>query len=132
MAGRRKYHQKQRSVFAQIRSSTKVKTGDYPSNFSWKQYLSPPRQQQRCGSCYAIATMEMLSARLKKNGENVDLSPQYSVDCNYYNQGCDGGYPFLVEKFFNENYLATEEQYPYKAITKHCDQVNFDNQDKLY
>lgn len=65
--------------------------------------------------------MEMLSARLKKNGENVDLSPQYSVDCNYYNQGCDGGYPFLVEKFFNENFLATEEQYPYKAITKHCD-----------
>ena len=46
--------------------------------------------------------MGMLSARLKMKGEKVTLSPQYSVDCNYYNQGCDGGYPFLVEKFASE------------------------------
>lgn len=40
--------------------------------------------------------MEMLSARLKKKGENVFLSVQHSLDCNYYNQGCDGGYGYLV------------------------------------
>jgi len=53
-------------------------------------------------------------------GENVNLSPQYSVDCNYYNQGCDGGYPYLVEKFFTENYLVSEQDYPYNARTGHC------------
>jgi len=64
--------------------------------------------------------MEMLSIRLKMKGENVNLSPQYSVDCNYYNQGCDGGYPYLVEKFFTENYLVSEQDYPYNARTGHC------------
>jgi cathepsin C len=76
--------------------------------------------------------MSMLSMRLKMKGENVDLSPQYSVDCNYYNQGCDGGYPFLVEKFFTENYLVSENDYPYTAKTGRCQNVNLDNAEQLY
>ncbi len=24
------------------------------------------------------------------------------LNCNYFNQGCDGGYPFLVEKYASE------------------------------
>ena len=59
--------------------------------------------------------MAMLSARLKIKGiaEDIDLSPQYSVDCNYYNQGCEGGYPFLVGKFVSESLSFPEELYPY-------------------
>lgn len=67
--------------------------------------------------------MAMLSARLRIQGEDVTLSPQYSLDCNYYNQGCDGGYPFLVEKFSQEFFLATELQYPYQASNGICRNV---------
>lgn len=38
MAGRKKYHQKQRTAFAQVSSKTnsKSKTRDFPTDFSWK------------------------------------------------------------------------------------------------
>ena len=64
----------------------------------------------------------MLTARLRIQGHDVLLSPQQTVDCNSYNQGCDGGYPFLVEKFGTENYLVTEKSYPYVAKTQKCKQ----------
>ena len=42
----------------------------------------------------------MIEARLRiHEDENVKLSVQHAVDCDVYNQGCDGGYPYLVEKF---------------------------------
>lgn len=45
----------------------------------------------------------MLETRLRIL-HNIDetLSVQHSVDCSYYNQGCDGGYSFLVGKFAHE------------------------------
>lgn len=75
---------------------------DLPKSFSWEDKLAPVRQQEECGACYTISTMEMLSARLRIKGEDVILSPQHSLNCNYYNQGCNGGYPFLVSKFASE------------------------------
>ncbi|CAD8136865.1 unnamed protein product [Paramecium octaurelia] len=132
MAGRRKHFQGKSIKKA---SFTQIKSGDVsglPKQFSLEQYLDPPRQQKQCGSCYAISTMEMLSARLKMKGEQVTLSPQYSVDCNYFNQGCDGGYPFLVEKFASEQYLVTEEQYPYKGDVGTCKKIDFSQSSKVY
>jgi len=73
---------------------------DLPKEFSWKTKLSPNREQKDCGSCYIFATLEMIEARLRiHEDENVKLSVQHAVDCDVYNQGCDGGYPYLVEKF---------------------------------
>jgi cathepsin C len=40
------------------------------------------------------------------------LSVQHVLDCNYYNQGCDGGYPSLVGKYGNELFFI-EEKYKY-------------------
>ena len=43
----------------------------------------------------------MLEARIhKKYNDKILLSAQESIDCNYYNQGCDGGYGFLVSKYY--------------------------------
>lgn len=64
--------------------------------------------------------MSMLSARLRIKGVDVELSPQFSIDCNYYNQGCDGGYPFLVEKFVAESSVLQEHEYPYTGHTGKC------------
>lgn len=78
--------------------------------------------------------MSMLETRLKiKYGEDVRLSPQHSLDCNYYNQGCDGGYPFLVEKFSNEFEIVPETCHPYTALNGKCsDSCDVSLLEKIY
>ena len=92
------------------------------------------REQKDCGSCYAISTMAMLSARLRIKGvsEDADLAPQYSVDCNYYNQGCEGGYPYLVEKFVSESFAISEELYPYSGYDQKCNQEALKKAKQVY
>jgi len=42
----------------------------------------------------------MLEARYQQEtNEPITLSIQHAMDCSVQNQGCDGGYPYLVEKF---------------------------------
>lgn len=63
----------------------------------------------------------MISARLKiKYNENVMISAQHLLDCNYYNQGCDGGYPYLVNKFASEIEMVPESCKPYRATDGMC------------
>jgi len=78
--------------------------------------------------------MGMLSARLKiHEKENVKLSVQHAIDCNAYNQGCDGGYPYLVEKFASEYDLVPETCNPYKGeTTGNCARCNVEKLDKTY
>lgn len=82
----------------------------YPMEFlKWVPYMSPPRNQGKCGSCYAVATINMLEARLKiKHSENVRLSLDHILKCSVYNQGCEGGYSYLALKFANELELIPE------------------------
>lgn len=98
---------------------------DLPKEFNWKKYLSPPRDQGNCGSCYVDATLHMLEARLRiKHNKDLKLSTQHVLDCSYYNQGCDGGYPFLVAKHANEFELVPESCSPTlgrKGSCKRCD-----------
>ena len=35
------------------------------------------------------------------------------MDCSVQNQGCDGGYPYLVEKFGEEYHLIDDNCRPY-------------------
>jgi cathepsin C len=89
----------------------------FPKNFDWKNKLKPAGSQGNCGSCYVYSTMRMVESRLKiKYDHDVDLSVQHALDCSYYNQGCSGGYPFLVMKFANEFQLIPEECKPYAVI----------------
>ena len=86
----------------------------FPKNFHWKSLLRQSGSQGQCGSCYAYATIRMVEARLKlKFDHEVKLSVQHPLDCSIYNQGCDGGYPFLVMKYANEFELLPENCKPY-------------------
>jgi cathepsin C len=61
--------------------------------------------------------MRMMEARLKLiYNHHVNLSVQHALDCSFYNQGCDGGYPILVMKFANEFELIPETCKPYTVI----------------
>ena len=51
-------------------------------------------------------------------GDQPALSPQFMMQCNYMNEGCDGGWS-IFHGFFAENAgLVTEKCAPYTARTK--------------
>jgi cathepsin C len=92
-------------------------TSEFPVSFNWKHITRPAESQGRlCGSCYTISTLRMIEARLKLlYNHDVKLSVQHVLNCNFYNQGCKGGYPFLVNRYANEFDLLPEECSPYKV-----------------
>lgn len=77
-----------------------------------KNYDTPVKSQGDCGSCYALSTISMIEARIRIKSELKEqpfLSIAGALSCSYYNQGCNGGYPFLIAKeafekgFFEES-----------------------------
>ena len=76
-----------------------------PKDFDWRDkdnIVTDVVSQGSCGSCYAIAMTDSVTMRLRiatKGADQTILSPQNVVSCSDYNQGCEGGYPFLVGKF---------------------------------
>lgn len=62
----------------------------------WRGYMNPVRDQGRCGSCWAFASIATTEGRyaIKHGGSKVALSEQQLVDCSRSvgNQGCNGGW----------------------------------------
>ncbi|KAK2197801.1 bifunctional Peptidase C1A [Babesia duncani] len=104
-----------------------------PKKWSWLDDLKDipqniqPFSQGECGSCYAMASLYVLAMRfyivLNKlypdfNLDNVDLalSVQSIVSCSPYNQGCLGGFPFLVGKHLVEFGAIPEADFPYQSL----------------
>lgn len=55
-------------------------------------WVTPPKNQGKCGSCWAFAAAGTMESRiLKENGPELDLSEQQQVSCNLYMGGCCGG-----------------------------------------
>lgn len=81
---------------------------DLPRSLDWRRIdgtnwdKGARRYQGLCGSCYAIAAVEMLEARVRVRSNGTLPTPRLSVasitQCSRYNQGCDGGYPYLAMK----------------------------------
>lgn len=82
----------------------------FPSIFDWRKidggvYMTPVIEQGGCGSCYSVASTDVATMRYRiKKGKDdpkalkTIFSPQNVVGCSRTNQGCDGGYPYLVGK----------------------------------
>ncbi|GFE52649.1 preprocathepsin c precursor [Babesia ovis] len=82
--------------------------------------------QGQCGSCYAMAGIYVLTKRieilLRKLYPDIDWdgtrlpSVQDIIECSPFNQGCFGGFPFLVGKHLTELGVATETESPYRMF----------------
>jgi cathepsin C len=98
-----------------------IDTKTLPKNWDWRNvggtnYVTELQEQGNCGSCYVFATMLSLESRLRiitNNKDKTHFSKQYPLSCNFYSEGCWGGYPTLVGKFSNEFGLVSEECFPY-------------------
>jgi C1A family cysteine protease len=104
-----------------------------PKNWDWRNvggvsYVSPVESQGNCGSCYVFAAITSLESRLRiitNNRDTTRFSKQFPISCSFYSEGCEGGYPFLLGKFFSEFEIVPEDCLKYAedpALVK-CDQV---------
>jgi cathepsin C len=92
-----------------------------PKEYDWRSmngqtYVSSVKNQGSCGSCYAMASMAVFESRFRiatKNQQKPDLSAQDVLACSAVNQGCEGGYPFLVGKYGEEFGFVEEQCLPY-------------------
>mmetsp|Transcript_42347 Transcript_42347/g.64975 ORF Transcript_42347/g.64975 Transcript_42347/m.64975 type:complete len:235 (+) Transcript_42347:945-1649(+) len=100
-------------------------------NLSGYDFTGPVRDQEECGSCYTLGFIQAVEARLKLKyagrAQIPQLSPQFLMECNYMNEGCDGGWA-IFHGFLAENgHMITEECGPYKAKTKGESCANYKN-----
>ena len=93
-------------------------------NIGGYDFTGPLRNQKGCGSCYTMGFIQTIEARMKLKyaleGKKADtpLSPQFLLNCNYMNEGCDGGWA-IFHGFLAENgHMVTEECAPYAHSTK--------------
>lgn len=71
----------------------------------WRKHgISPPRNQQDCGDCWAMSSTSALTDRfiIQKNISGLLLEAAITAQCvpQLLNAGCGGGLPFLAGQFF--------------------------------
>ena len=109
-----------------------------PKEFNWKEKIPNPESQGNCGSCYAISAKQMIISRLNiKNIKDAKISIDHILDCNYFNQGCDGGFAFFVSRFGNNFYFLDEKDYQIKnknskSLKRECEKIDEKNLNKVY
>jgi len=103
-------------------AAAKVDDTDVPKHFDWRSVNGvnyvPPVRDQKCGSCYVFSTRDMMEARLhilNKKPVPQRLSVQSVLSCNPYSQGCAGGFPYTVGKFFQDTGAASDADQPSNA-----------------
>jgi C1A family cysteine protease len=102
-----------------------------PKNWDWRNvgginYVPRVKRQGHCGSCYVFSTVTCLESRLRirtNNQDQTEFSKQFPLSCNFYSEGCNGGYPFLVGKFFHEFEILPETCFPYTQTNDSCSNV---------
>merc|ERR1711871_46269 len=94
-----------------------------PKSWDWRKvngqnFLFPPVNQGSCGSCYAVAVADMITARVAVQTNNtlrMRMAAQELLSCGEkWNQGCDGGFPYLASKYVADFGLTSEDCYAYE------------------
>lgn len=90
-----------------------------PVSFDWRSLgvVTPVKDQGKCGSCWAFATVGALESVVLINHGAIDLisdfSEQFLVSYNLTNDGCSGGSLSKAAQFLKEVGAVSEQCKPY-------------------
>ena len=99
-----------------------------PSSVNWvtKGAVTPVKNQEQCGSCWAFSTTgAMEGAHYLKSNQLVSFSEQQFVDCDHNgDMGCNGGLPSqAIQYAVDAGGVESEKNYPYTGSDGTCDFV---------
>ena len=98
-----------------------------PEYVNWVEAggVTPVKDQQHCGSCWAFSTIGALEgAYFVKEGKLLSFSEQQLIDCDTEddeygshdnNKGCHGGEMNRAFRYFKYNHPNLEADYPYTS-----------------
>jgi hypothetical protein len=109
-------------------------TANLPASVDWRTQnaVTPVKNQQQCGSCWAFSTTGALEGIYAiTTGNLLSFSEQQLVDCSesFGNYGCNGGWPYDAIEYVQQNGAELESEYPYTAETDSCD---YDKTDAVF
>ena len=89
-----------------------LQSATLPVNFDgrdkWPTCIHPVRDQHKCGGCWAFGTTNHLSDRFCIRGKDIILSPQNLIECDSYDDCCDGADMTNVYKFLQETGIVED------------------------
>jgi hypothetical protein len=86
--------------------------------FDWRTQgaVTPVKNQQQCGSCWAFSTVQTLeSATFLATGNLPILAPQQLVSCDSNDHGCNGGWTATALNYIIANGVELATQIPYTS-----------------
>lgn len=105
---------------------------DVPNDIDWrtKGVVTPVKNQGGCGSCWAFAATETMESCVAiATGKLLTLSEQDVVSCSKNPKhcggtgGCQGATAEIGIDYVAQKGIASEADYPYRAITGTCKQT---------
>lgn len=94
--------------------------GSYPPQFDardkWPNCIHPAMDQGNCSASWAFSVSGFISDNYCiKNGQDILLSPQDPISCDYENYGCSGGYLDITFKYFEDKGGVTLQCFNYSS-----------------
>jgi len=95
-------------------AAAKGKTVDWRTK---GHYVTPVKNQQQCGSCWAFSVTEEVESIFAIAGNGLkELSPQQIVSCDGSDDGCNGGDSVSAYKYImSAGGLESSKAYPYTS-----------------
>jgi len=122
--------------FQPVMAEPETFTAPPPVSFDWttKGAVTPVKDQQQCGSCWAFSTIGNIEGVWFLAGHPLtSLSEQEIVSCSTTDYGCEGGWPFwaLTDMLASpySGRFDTEAGYPYTSGSGENGVCNFQTTD---